>query len=145
MAPSLVFDYKKFGHFAVRFTLLLALVASMGSAQPPRQRISLEEARKLAYEVVKVHNPGAELNNSPRSFDPDFYFFAATWPNPNGSPIIGYFAVNPWTGDVWNSAGCEHFTSKALAKLQQGIRARLQVSRAEFVKLRAKKPMCGTD
>jgi hypothetical protein len=134
-----------YGNLVLRFVLLLVVGAGLGRAQSPRQRISLREARQLAYEVVKVHNPGADLINSPRSFDPDFYFFAATWPNPTGSPIIGYFAVNPSTGDVWNSAGCEHLTSKRLERLQQDIRKRFHFSSEEYSKLRAKKPMCGTD
>ncbi len=123
----------------------LAVGASLVRAQPPRQKISIDNARRLVYEIVKVHNPGADLISSPRSFDRDFYFFAATWPNPTGSPIIGYFAVNPWTGDVWNSAGCEHLTSKSLRKLQNDIRRRLHFGAGDYAKLRAKRPVCGAD
>jgi hypothetical protein len=130
---------------ALRFVLLLLVGAGLERAQSQRQKISLREAKQLAYEVIKVHNAGADLINSPRSFDPDFFFFAATWANSSGSPIIGYFAVNPWTGDVWNSAGCEHLSSKRLERLQQDIRKRFHFSSEDYAKLRAKKPMCGTD
>jgi hypothetical protein len=123
--------------------LIASALVATASAQPPERRIGIGEARELAYEAVKAHNPGATLTNSPRAFDPDFYFFTATWPNPTGSPIIGYFAVNPWTGDVWNAAGCEHPTSKSIEKLQQEIRRRSHFKREEYERLRARKPICG--
>lgn len=125
--------------------LIAAALVGTAVAQPPDRKIDIEEARKLVYEVVKVHNPGASVTSSPRAFDPSFYFFAATWPNPAGSPMIGYFAVNPWTGDVWNAAGCEHLTSKSIERLQQDIRRRSHFKREDYTKLRAKKPMCGAD
>jgi hypothetical protein len=132
--------------YGVEVVLLIAsaLVAT-AVAQPPGRKIDIEEARKLVHEVVKGHNPDASITSSPRAFDPDFYFFAATWPNPAGSPMIGYFAVNPWTGDVWNAAGCEHLTSKSIERLQQDIRKRSHFKREDYVKLREKKPMCGAD
>jgi hypothetical protein len=127
------------------FLVATAISVGTATAQPSEEKIGVEEARRLVYEIVKVHNPGASLTNSPRPFDPDFYFLAATWPNPTGSPIIGYFAVNPWTGDVWNSAGCEHVTSRPLEKLQQVIRKRSHLKKEEYARLGAKKPMCGMD
>jgi hypothetical protein len=127
------------------FLLMASALAGPSGAQPRDQKIDVEESGKLVNEIVKVHNRGASVTSSPRAFDPDFYFFAATWPNPTGSPIIGYFAVNPWTGDVWNSAGCERITSKSLKRLQQDIRRRFHFKREEYTKLRAKKPLCATE
>jgi hypothetical protein len=125
--------------------LVVSAFAGASGAQPRKPRIDVGEAGKLVYEIVKVHNPGASVVNSPRAFDPDFYFFAATWPNPTGSPIIGYFAVNPSTGDVWNAAGCERLTSRSVKKLQQSIRKRFHFKREEYTSLRSKRPLCGTD
>lgn len=107
----------------------------------PQQKISEEEARKLVYEVVKIHNPSAELTSTPRDDDPDFYFFAASWANPVGSPIIGYFAVNPWTGDVWDS-GCRRLKSPSLRKLQESIRKPLRLNKKMYKELHAKMPIC---
>lgn len=109
------------------------------------QRVSLEEARKLVSEAIKVNNAGATLISSPRSFDPEFYFFAATWSNPSGSPIIGYFAVNPLTGDVLNAADCSRLTSPTLVRLQEAIRKRFHIERDQYLKLRSRNPLCGTD
>jgi len=119
--------------------------AEISGAQSRRPKIDVGEAGKLVYEVVRVHNPGASIVNSPRAFDPDFYFFAATWPNPTGSPIIGYFAVNPSTGDVWNAADCQRLTSGPLGKLQKSIRRRFHFTREDYTSLRNKRPLCGTD
>ena len=138
-------SWKRTSNRVEELLLIASALVAMAGAQPPDGKIGIEEARKLAYEAVKVHNPDATLISSPRAFDPDFYFFAATWPNPTGSPIIGYFAVNPWTGDVWNAAGCEHPTSKSIEKLQQEIRRRSHFKRGEYTRLRAKKPICDSD
>jgi hypothetical protein len=37
----------------------------------------------------------------------------AQTPNPDGDPLLGYFAVNPWTGDICDEIGCEQITSPA--------------------------------
>lgn len=127
------------------FLLIAPASGKTFGEQPREQKIGIAEARGLVYEAVKVHNRGAAVINSPRTFDPDFYFFTATWPNPTGSPIIGYFAVNPWTGDVWNVTSCERVTSRSLEKQCRNIEKRLQLKRDAYVRLRAKKPLCDPD
>ena len=67
-------------------------------AGSPLPRIDEPEARTLVLDVVEAHNPDAELTSAPRGDDSEFYFFSASWPNRVGSPIIGYFAVNPLDG-----------------------------------------------
>lgn len=124
------------------FAVLLVFPIGVAYAiNEPQQKISEEEARQLVYEVVKIHNPDAELTSTPRDDDPDFYFFAASWPNPVGSPMIGYFAVNPWTGDVWDG-GCRRLKSPSLKKHQASIRKRFRFNKKNYQKLRAKTPIC---
>ena len=61
-------------------------------------------------------------------FDPDgksgafFVFHGLTNPPVEGS--FGYFAVNPWTGDVWALWGCHRLSTPALRKSQAAIRRR---------------------
>ena len=45
----------------------------------------------------------------------------AWWPNPHGSPVLGYYAVNPWTGDVWDVMGCKRISSPAIQAEQRSI------------------------
>lgn len=125
---------------AVQSAVLLA-AAAMGFGEV-YQRINVQSARELAYLAVKDHNLGVTLTEAPRPLDPDFYYFGATWPNPSGSPVIGYFAVNPWTGDVWDANGCTRYTSKELNVAQKAIRKRSRIEGQDYSRLRARRPLC---
>jgi hypothetical protein len=107
------------------------------------ERITQDEARQLAVEALKakmLNGPTVQL--SPISYVKDFYTFEATWPNPDGSPNLGSFAVNPWTGDVWQVVVCKYITSPAIQKIQKSIRDRFHYPRKEYKELRARKPAC---
>jgi len=121
--------------------LVLAFYAGLTFANLGDRKIGLKAARVLVHEVLKKHAPSADLIFSPRKDDPDFYFFAATWPNPVGSPVIGYYAVNPATGDVWD-IGCRRLTTPLLRKRQNEIHRQFGFSEKEYRVLRDKKPIC---
>lgn len=125
-------------------TLVIVELSLMGSqAQTGRQRINVDKARRLAQDAVKINNAGALLTESPRKFDPKFYFFAIVSNNRDASPIVGYLAVNPRTGDVWNIAGhCERLTSSALRRAQDQIRKRFGLTDTEYERLQAEMPIC---
>jgi hypothetical protein len=80
--------------------------------------------------------------NMSSNFSPPFLVFqGASKPPAEGS--FGYFAVNPWTGDVWNLWGCHRLSTPALRKSQAAIRQRF--SREElkqYARLRRLKPVC---
>ena len=116
------------------------LIAGSEQDQSPR-RISATDAMALASEVANAHGP-VTLSENQRPFDPDFYYFAATWPNPTGSPVAGHYAVNPWTGDVWDADGCKRLESPSLSKLQDAVRKKSGLGRSVYSKLRAKRPLC---
>jgi hypothetical protein len=110
------------------------------------RRISVEDARKLVYAVLNSQDSPHRIelyrmDNS--SYDPDFFYFYAFGPNPAASPHLGNFAVNPWTGDVFDSDSCERLTSQSLKKLQQHIRKRSRLSGKEYSEASARKPSCG--
>ena len=128
--------------FASQLVLLIALGALTLEGQSDLQKISLEQAQKLVYEAIKVQNPGAKVTRTQNAYDPEFFYFEATWPNPIGSPVIGHFSVNPWTGDVWNPGLCERITSPSLSKIQRGIKKRLKLKKEDYAKMHAKKPIC---
>lgn len=70
-----------------------------------------------------------------------FVYNGLTKPPAEGS--FGFFAVNPWTGDVWNLWGCHRLSTPALRKSQGPIRRRF--SREElkqYARLRRLKPEC---
>jgi len=105
------------------------------------RRVSIDTAKKLVYEAIKTHNRGADVSETEKSPDPAFYFFQATWPNPKGSPVIGYFAVNPWTGDVWDFGACRRLDSRSLRKLQEEARKLAGITTVNE-DLRDKRPLC---
>ena len=56
--------------------------------------------------------------------------------------MVGYFAVNPWTGDVWDVDGCRRLDSDALRKRREAIRRKSGIPKAAYARLRDKKPLC---
>lgn len=71
---------------------------------------------------------------------PGFYEFAVTWDNPNGSVIVGFFAVNQGTGDVWRLVVCRTVESPDLRRLQDAIRRKVGLGRRDLIKLRSNAP-----
>jgi len=121
--------------------LCVGFCASVAPGQErPSPRVSVEDARRLVYEAVRTRGPGITVSET-RALDANFYFFDATWPNPTGSPMIGYFAVYPWTGDVWDYNACRRLDSSGLRKLQQEIRRSSGIGRVS-ASLRNRKLIC---
>ena len=114
------------------WTLLFPAV----NAQPPGARLSVGEAHELVDAALYPNETKAVLEQIHNPYEPDFIFFEAIDPNPNHSAHMGTFAVNPWTGDVWSTAGFEMLKS---------IQARSKLDTAEFDRRRAKKPICDAD
>ncbi len=81
--------------------LFLLLTGGIASAQA---RITQDEAKRIVHYALKAESmdgPTVDVSPVKNDYAPDFYSFEATWPNPDGSPMLGGYAVNPWTGDVW--------------------------------------------
>jgi hypothetical protein len=113
--------------------------------------ITVDAARKIAYEALKVYCP--ECDNThvkifrlQNKYDRDFIYFDANFdarsPKINTSPHLGYFAVNPWTGDVWNAASCVRLTSPSITKIQEEIRTRFKITKESYSDLQKRKPIC---
>jgi hypothetical protein len=51
-----------------------------------------------------------------------------------------YFAVNPWTVDVWDAMGCERITSAGIGNEQQAIWKRSQLPADVWEAIRKKSP-----
>mgnify|MGYP001555261639 FL=1 len=91
----------------------------------------------LAYKKYFVYQ---EYNK-----DPHFIIFYGINKSPaEGS--FGFYAVNPWTGDVWQLWGCYKLTSPALRKSQAAIRKRFtQAELKHYTELSDLKPECIVD
>lgn len=124
--------------------VLVFLLLGCGLVGIARTRDLTEgEAREL---VITALCPHVTLPNiSLEAYkDPDaagFYVFEATASPPTGqSPVIGHYAVNRATGDVWELVVCRRVNSNALKKLQEVMRKRIRLSREELRHLGAVAP-----
>jgi len=134
-----------FQKFIFAIILVAATAATPGTPAKGWRKISVNEARHLVYEVAKVHNRGAEIRRIENAYDRNFYYFEVLVPNPVASPVVGHFAVNLRTGDVWDPAACEELTRPSLKKLQEGVRKRLGLKGREFARAKSQKPICAND
>ena len=104
-------------------------------------KVDEKSARKLAAEA---NGPRYGLNlfnyEAAMSF-PFLVFNGLGGPPSEGS--FGYFAVNPWTGDVWNLWGCHKMSTPALRKSQAEIRKRFTADELRhYAELHRLKPEC---
>src|SRR6185369_14677891 len=111
--------------------------------------VTAEMAANLVHAALKGEGAGAtelpgfrlELMNKP--VDARFYYFEASWSNPQpAGVVIGHYAVDPFTGDVWNGIVCSEITSRSLRKVQRKVRHSLGITEERYRKLRRQGPMC---
>jgi hypothetical protein len=129
--------------------LLVSLYATTGRAvEHPEHRITADQARalvmaSLAGEQRRLPKLGAEQYDAPESSQ--FLFFTAiSEGTPNGSVVVGNYAVDPYTGDVWSAViGCHEEKNKRLRALQARMRSTLHLSQSEYQRLKTKGPLCG--
>jgi hypothetical protein len=87
--------------------------------------------------------PAFSLDQFQDKHFPEFYFFTAMWAGiPGGSAVIGHYAVDSSTGDVWSATVCEEESTVDLRALQARIRRRIGLSDLEYQKVRRKGPLC---
>jgi len=119
---------------------LLCCGAATRGAEPP-WKLDEQTARRLAAEAY-------DHGKDPKWFDygtgmspPFFVFDGLNEPPVNGS--FGFFAVNPWTGDVWALWGCHKLYTPTLRKSLAKIRRRFtQEELKQYRRLANLKPEC---
>lgn len=112
---------------------------AMRAAEIPR-KLKQEEA---VYLVSLGYGLRDErwLEPEPYMSKPFFVFDGINRPPRNGS--FGFFAVNPWTGDVWALWGCHRLSAPALRRAQAEIRHRFTAGELKhYDRLRRRKPFC---
>ncbi len=126
---------------AIGSMLILSLMNVLATAKDITNKIDEKEAQRLAAMALSFHDPSdtssLEPDSTPKSPFFDFYGIGRE----NGS--YGYFAVNPWTGDVWALWGCRKLSTVALRKAQGEIRRRFSAEEKKlYQELRKRKPIC---
>jgi hypothetical protein len=132
-----------------RLSILIALIASgtapsAGTASPRMSRIDAQQIL-LGYlqDARFARRPGFALEWFDSPTNPGFYYFEAVFANPRpGSAILGSWAVDSQTGDIWSATICEEKTSPRAHARQMQIRARLQITPNRYRQLRRGGPIC---
>ncbi|MGA8133561.1 MAG: hypothetical protein WCA48_05320 [Pseudomonas gingeri] len=83
----------------------------------------------LKHQRYKMSNPDMWIDGPWQGeekgtlFRPGYYDFGLVFNNPKGaaSNVLGHFAVNILTGDVWETESCERFSSATLSGIQKRI------------------------
>lgn len=104
------------------------------------RKIDERTAQRLAAESYD-HGVGAKWFD----FDPGMShrFFEFDGVNQSGNGSFGFFAVNPWTGEVWALWGCRKLSTPASLKSQAAIRRRFTHQELKhYARLSRLKPDC---
>lgn len=128
--------------------LLLGIaLVSVPFAEPQSlaERLTVEQARKLVYAATDTQLTGVPLEEDHSLYEPDFIILVAIDTNPAHRADIATYAVNAWTGDVWNTAGrCNRVSSAKLRNMLKELQSRSAIDQKATEELRVKKPrICG--
>jgi hypothetical protein len=127
--------------------LIVALTFSTaGATERPVTNIPKKLDERTAQTLASL---AFGLGTEARDYDPDnpeiappFFVLHGLAPSPRQGSF-GFFAVNPWTGDVWALWGCWKITSPAARKMQGEIRKRFTSQELkQYPRLRRLKPEC---
>jgi len=128
--------------------LLLCPTTSRAAQDKTEHKLTVDQAKELVMAALtpkqrRLPKLGAEPYDAPDSSS-KFLFFTVTWAGtPNGSVVVGNYAVDPNIGDVFSATiGCYEAKNTALQKIQARVRASLLLSAAEYRRLKTKGPLC---
>jgi hypothetical protein len=124
--------------FSLFFAVSCAFISISALASGLPYKIDERAAQKLAA----VANEGSEKFWKQYDYDENmdaiFYSYNELGLNVDS---LGFFAVNPWTGDVWNIMQCKRISSPAARAMQNKIRKRFTATEMEqYQKLSALMP-----
>ena len=129
------------------FSLIWLCATTAEAVDPPGRRITIDQAEALVMASLTPQQrrlPKVEADAFAPPNPSRFLFFTVTWEGtPNGSVVVGNYAVDPYTGDVFSSTmSCYEEKNKRLTALQTRIRAQLHLARPEYKRLKTKGPLC---
>jgi len=131
-----------------RLLLCLASLLALwhGAAAADRTDIPFKIDEATAQRLASEGHYGSDkqrdaFDYGPRIAPPFFGFDGVNADPYEGS--FGFFAVNPWTGDVWDLWDCRRLSTPLLRKSQAEIRRRFsREERKQYARLRRLKPEC---
>ena len=132
----------------IAILLLSPDALSYAQTKHPSQ-MSVEEAKQFAMAAIRPEAKrmsGFQLIPENSAYK-GLYVFNAIWEGlPGESVEIGFYAVDPITGTVWNAVmECDRLSSPELSRLQLKRREQSGYSKIQFQKLQANGPQCQTN
>jgi hypothetical protein len=132
----------------IAVALILVNTRSLLVGEEATKKLNSNECAMLVIDALKPQGRGYPIRVSQMDFskyDKEFIYFSAyvdAETSSVASPNLGSYAVNPWTGDVFNSDTCKRVESKMLKNSQSEIRTRFHFPTKEYRDFRQKKPVC---
>ncbi len=122
-------------------------VLSLGCSHPAYAEIKKKLDEPKSYQLIsRVYGDlhGGFFEYSP-AVDKTFYVYQGIG-RPGTEGGFGYFAVNPWTGDIWALWGCYKINKPRLPALKAEIRRRFTPEELrQYRRLSRLKPDCVVD
>lgn len=129
-----------FQWFLTAHLAIILIAPSVAADSNPSRKLTESEAQEVAR-LALAPNSRALPNLRFDSYGgypgrPGFYWFEITGSVPrNTSPVLGHYAVNQATGDVWEPVQCKRVGSPELRGLQRRIRKRIGLSNHDLREL----------
>ena len=133
----------------VLFFLVVFYATTAVASGTAERKITVAQAQALVMASLTAQQrrlPKVEAVHfdDPDNPSPKFLIFTVVWEGlPNGSVVVGNYAVDPYTGDVFSATSeCNELKNKRLERLQAQVRAKIHLSQSEYQRLKTKGPLC---
>jgi hypothetical protein len=124
---------------AIAVGALMLCVGTVTHGAEPPWKLDEQAAQRLAAKAYGHGKDPKWFDYGPGMSSPFFVFYGLN--QTDGG--FGYFAVNPWTGDVWALWGCHKLSTPALRKSLAEIRRRFTLEELkQYRRLANLKPEC---
>ena len=126
---------------------LLVLCAGAASATSPHRHVSQRQAEALvlaALDPPQRKLPKLEAVPDEAHSSAKFMGFTVVWAGEkNGSVVVGTYAVDRDTGDVFGgSSECDEKKNPRLALIQTRVRAAIHLAPSDYRRVKSKGPLC---
>jgi hypothetical protein len=128
--------------------LIVTCLCAGSALALPEHRIKPEQAKELvmaSLSPLALAMPGVEAVYFPDRNSSRFLFFTVVWAQTSikGSVVVGNYAVDPYTADVWSATtSCDEMENSELVRMQRTIRSALHLSPRQYKALKTKGPLC---
>jgi len=129
------------------FVFAACFAATTWAADLPEHKITKGQAEMLVMASLSAQQrrlPKVEAEPFDASDSSRFMFYTVTWEGTsNGSVVVGNYAVDPYTGDVFSATReCYEEKNARLESLQAQVRAKLHLSQSKYRRIKTKGPLC---